>query len=53
MNTVGNIRKVKDFKDVFIANRNFEHLKNHPLNFEELLQYPILMLDKSSMTSGQ
>ena len=51
MNTVGNIRKVKDFKDVFIANRNFEHLKNHPLNFEELLQYPILMLDKSSMTS--
>ena len=24
---------------------------NHPLNFEELLQYPILMLDKSSMTS--
>ena len=51
MNTVGNIRKVKDFKDVFIANKNFEHLKNHPLNFEELLQYPILMLDKSSMTS--
>ena len=51
MNTVGNIRKVMDFKDVFIANRNFEHLKNHPLNFEELLQYPILMLDKSSMTS--
>ena len=48
---VFDIEKVKDFKDVFIANRNFEHLKNHPLNFEELLQYPILMLDKSSMTS--
>ena len=49
--TIGSIRKVKEFHDIFIANKNFSHLAGHKLEFEELLQYPILMLDKISMTS--
>ena len=51
MNTVRNVRKVREFHDIFIANENFSHLKNNPLALEELLAYPILMLDKVSMTS--
>ncbi len=51
LNNVNNIRKVKEFKDVFIANDNFIHLKEKKLRLEELLGYPILMLDKNSMTS--
>ena len=51
MNSINNIHKVLEFHDVFIANSNYEHLKNKHLELEELLGYPILMLDKSSMTS--
>lgn len=51
MNTISHIRKVREFHDVFIANEHFSHLKNKRLDLEELLGYPILMLDKASMTS--
>lgn len=52
LSTVSNIRKVRDFRDIFIANRQqYAHLKDQVLSFEELLKYPILMLDKNSMTS--
>lgn len=51
MNTISHIRKVREFHDVFIANEHFGHLKNKRLELEELLGYPILMLDKASMTS--
>ena len=51
MNSVRNVRKVREFHDVFIANAHYAHLKNKRLDFEELLEYPILMLDKTSMTS--
>lgn len=51
MNSVRNVRKVREFHDVFIANDHYAHLKNKRLDFEELLGYPILMLDKTSMTS--
>ena len=51
INTLSQIRKVMDFKDVFVANKNYEHLKGQAISFEELMQYPILMLDKNSMTS--
>ena len=51
MNSVRNVRKVREFHDVFIANEQYAHLKNKRLDFEELLEYPILMLDKTSMTS--
>ena len=51
MNSIQNIRKIHEFHDVFIANQNYAHLKNKRLELEELLGYPILMLDKVSMTS--
>ena len=52
MNSVANVRQVKEFKDIFIAsNQHFSYLKNKALRLEELLGYPLLMLDKNSMTS--
>lgn len=51
MNSIQNVRKILEFHDVFIANQNYAHLKNKRLELEELLGYPILMLDKVSMTS--
>ena len=51
MNSIQNIRKIHEFHDVFIANQNYAHLKNKRLELEELLGYPILMLDIVSMTS--
>lgn len=51
LNAVSNIRKVLEFKDIFVANHNFAHLKDKPLRLEELQGYPLLMLDKKSTTS--
>ena len=51
INAIRNVHKVRDFHDVFIANNTFAHLKNKRLELEELLGYPILMLNKISMTS--
>jgi len=51
INSIANVRKVKEFNDVFIANSQYAHLKEKPLRLEELLGYPLLMLDKCSMTS--
>ncbi len=51
IHSISHVRKLKEFHDVFIANRHFEHLKGKDLSLEELLGYPILMLDKNSMTS--
>lgn len=51
LNAVANIRKVKEFKDIFVANSNFSHLKNKPLRLEQLQGYPLIMLDKNSTTS--
>ena len=51
INAIRNVHKARDFHDVFIANNTFAHLKNKRLELEELLGYPILMLNKISMTS--
>ncbi len=51
LNNLRNVTKVKEFHDVFVAGREFEHLKHKNLKLAELLDYPILMLDKTSMTS--
>lgn len=45
------IRKIKNFKDIFIANEDFEMLRNKKLSLRELLEHPILMLDHNSATS--
>ncbi len=51
LSNVSSIKKIKKFRDVFIANHSFDKLKNQKLSFRELIQHPILMLDKQSTTS--
>lgn len=42
---------VREFNDVFIAGNEFKQLNNKILTFKELIQYPILMLEKNTTTS--
>lgn len=42
---------VREFNDVFIAGNAFKQLNNKILTFKELIQYPILMLEKNTTTS--
>ncbi|WP_109709437.1 LysR family transcriptional regulator [Faecalicatena contorta] len=51
LSNVSSIKKIKTFRDVFIANQSFEDLKDKKLTYGQLAQYPILMLDKQSTTS--
>ncbi len=44
-------KTVCEFHDVFIANPAYFDLKQQEISFEELQQYPILMLDRKSTTS--
>lgn len=44
-------KTVRNFKDVFVANPGYYDLKQQEIPFEELKQYPILMLDRKSTTS--
>lgn len=46
-----NIRTLKEFRDVFIANPKHFPLKNKALSLKELQPYPIMMLDRQSTTS--
>lgn len=51
LGNIPNIKKIRDFKDVFVANEAFLELKDRKLTLKQLLEYPILMLDKNSTTS--
>lgn len=51
LSNVSSIKKIKTFRDVFIANQSFKDLKDKKLTYGQLAQYPILMLDKQSTTS--
>ncbi|MDD7220041.1 MAG: LysR family transcriptional regulator [Clostridia bacterium] len=42
---------IKDFQDIFVANPAYFHIQNTPLNLDDLLEYPILMLSQESTTS--
>ena len=42
---------IHDFQDVFIADETFKELRGRKMSYQELLKYPILMLDKNSTTS--
>ena len=44
LSSLTTVKKIKNFKDVFIANESFSELKGRKLSLKELLQYPILML---------
>lgn len=51
LSNVSSIKKIRKFRDVFIANSAFEDLKGKKLTYPQLSQYPILMLDRHSTTS--
>lgn len=51
LSNINRIHIIKKFQDVFVANKNFFDLQDKVLSFEELLDYPILMLDRQSTTS--
>ncbi len=41
---------VRDIEDVFVAGRRYTQLKNHMTDFKELLNYPIISLEKNTST---
>ena len=51
LNNTNHIHTIKKFQDVFVANKAFFDLEDKELTFRELLDYPILMLDRQSTTS--
>ncbi|WP_347458080.1 LysR family transcriptional regulator [Clostridium sp. C105KSO13] len=51
LSNVSFFKKIKTFRDVFIANQSFHDLKDRKLTFEQLVKYPILMLDRQSTTN--
>ena len=52
LNTVGNVKTLRSFSDVFIANKSaFPKLAEEALSLENLLDYPILMLESHATTS--
>ena len=46
-----NCRQIAEFHDVFVANNSFSDLQNRKVSFKELLEHPILMLERKSATS--
>ena len=46
-----NTRVINEFHDVFVASRAAFPLEGRKLGLEELLDYPIMMLDRKSTTS--
>ncbi len=51
LNNMMQIIPVKEFRDIFIANKEAFPLAGHPITLKKLQEYPILMLDKRSTTS--
>ena len=51
LSNVNNIRPIKEFHDVFVANAKYFPLRNKTLSLKDLLNYPIMMLDRKSATS--
>lgn len=46
-----NIRAIREFRDVFVANADHFPLKGRKVDLEELQKLPIMMLDRKSTTS--
>ncbi|HHV71099.1 MAG TPA: LysR family transcriptional regulator [Clostridia bacterium] len=44
------VEKLKTVQDVFVAGKNYQHLKNRTVSLKELITYPILVLEKNSVT---
>ena len=45
------MKKIGSFKDVFVANQTYGELQNKKVTLGDLLNYPILMLEKQTTTS--
>lgn len=46
-----NVRIIREFRDVFVANDEYKELKGKTISLKDLKQFPILMLDRKSTTS--
>lgn len=44
------VRPVREIEDIFVAGRRYTQLKNHMTDFKELLDYPIISLEKNTST---
>ena len=44
------IKELKKIQDVFIAGNNFAHLKDKAIQLDELNRYPLLMLERNTIT---
>ena len=51
LGNLSSVKIIKSFHDVFIANQSFKELKGKKLSYGQVLEHPILMLDKKSTTS--
>ena len=51
LGTHATVKRIRSFHDVFIANDSFSELKGKKLSLKQLLDYPILMLERKSTTS--
>ena len=51
LSNVNNIRTIKEFHDIFVANSKYFPLRSKTLSLHDLLSYPIMMLDRKSTTS--
>lgn len=45
-----NINILKEIKDIFVAGKKFEELKDKKMSLAELAQYPLLILEKNTNT---
>lgn len=52
LNNIYNIKVIKDFRDIFMANKLYTELQEENITLETLHKYPILMLDQKSTTSA-
>lgn len=46
-----NVKEIREFRDVFVANKDIYPLEDEIIKLSELVDYPILMLDKDNNSS--
>lgn len=51
LTTLHQTQEIHSFQDVFVVNKNFYKMPEHPIDLSALMEYPILMLEKASTTS--
>jgi DNA-binding transcriptional LysR family regulator len=51
LNNTNHLHSIRKFQDIFVASKHYFDLQDKEISFKELLDYPILMLDRQSTTS--